>query len=135
MNFSNIVNLNFGKDTEKRDDHLMALLKRAYQGEVLCTMAIADIRTIKPYSRFKPKISDDYRRYFMEQRQTRPPALHVYTKDGKLVMSDDYHAYWMYKETEMSEVLCIVIGDTPVIDGVEYAGKPFRMQPPSFTEI
>lgn len=41
----------------------------------------------------------------------------------------------MYVESGMREALCIVIGETPVIGGVTYHGEPFKMQPPTFTEI
>jgi hypothetical protein len=136
MNFKKIINLDFSKETEPKDDRLMTLLGQAYRAEIDCTMAVARISSIKPFSRFRPTVSEEYRKYFIENNNSgRPPALHVYAKNGKLMMSDDYHAYTMYLESGMSEALCIVIGETPVLNGVEYHGEPFKIQPPILVDI
>lgn len=136
MKLSDITNADFTEDTEPRDDHFIELLKQAYKSDVLCTMAMAEMDAIKPFSDFKPVISDQYRAYFESKaRDDVPPALHVYAKDGKFIMSDDYNAYTMYNELGFHKAVCIVFGDTPNIEGVEYHGDPFVMSPPTVEEL
>ncbi|MDQ5969962.1 MAG: hypothetical protein QG593_479, partial [Patescibacteria group bacterium] len=90
MKLSDIKNADFTEDTEPKDDHLIEILGKAYKGDILCTMAMAEMDAIKPFSDFKPTVSDQYRAYFESKaRDDVPPAMHVYAKDGKLVMSDD----------------------------------------------
>lgn len=136
MKLSDITNADFTEDTEPRDDHLIELLKQAYTGKITCTMAMAEINAIKPFSDFKPTISDQYRAYFESKaRDDVPPSLHVYAKDGMLIMSDDYNAFAMYNELGFERAVCIVLGETPEIDGVEYHGEPFIMPPPTVEEL
>ena len=136
MKLSDISNADFTEDTEPRDDHLIELLKQAYKGDVLCAMAMAEMDAIKPFSDFKPTVSDQYRAYFESKaRDDVPPPLHVYAKNGKLVMSDDYNAYTMYNELGFHKAVCIVFGETPDIEGVEYHGDPFVMPPPTVEEL
>ncbi len=136
MDISQISNADFTEDTEPRDDRLMELLTQAYKGEILCTMAIANIEVIQPFSAFKPTISKEYRTYFTKKAQGGlPPALHVYAKDGKLIMSDDYGSFSLYQELKMPQAVCIVIGETPDIVGIEYTGEQFRLPLPTAEEI
>lgn len=126
------IDSGFTDDTEPEDEHLIALLKRAYKGEILCTLAIADFATIKPFSDYMPSISDKYRSYFTKKAQGgTPPILNVYAENSELIMSDDYKAFAMYKELGFQQAMCVVIGETPAIEGVEYQGDPFRLPPPS----
>jgi len=121
----------FTEDTEPEDKYLIELLKRAYKGEILCTMATADLSAIEPFSDYRPTISNEYRSYFKNKAQEGlPSALHVYAKHGKLIMSDDYSALAMHKELSLPQANCIVIGDTPEIKGVTYHGDPFQLPPP-----
>ena len=136
MKLSDIKNADFTDDTEPRDARLIELLKKAYTGEITCQMAMAEMDAIKPYSDYKPDINPQYRAYFeAKARDDVPPALHTYAKDGKLIMSDDYNAYFMYNELGFHKAVCIVVGDTPDIDGVEYHGDPFVMPPPTVEEL
>lgn len=136
MKISDIANADFTEDTEPRDDYLIELLKQAYKGDTLCTMAMAEMDTIKSFSDFKPTVSAQYRAYFESKaRDDVPPPLHVYAKNGKLIMSDDYNAYTMYNELGFHRAVCIVLGETPAIEGVEYHGDPFVMPPPTVEEL
>ncbi|MEK7620869.1 MAG: hypothetical protein AAB395_00770 [Patescibacteria group bacterium] len=136
MKLSDITNTDFTEDTEPRDDHFIELLKQAYKGDILCTMAMAEMKAIQPFSDFKPTANPSYRAYFESKaRDDVPPGLHVYAKDGKLIMSDDYNAYSMYNELSFHKAVCIVLGDTPDIEGVEYHGDPFVMPPPTVEEL
>jgi len=136
MKISDISNADFTEDTEPRDDYLIELLKQAYTGKITCRMALADMSVIKPFSDYKPTVHEDYRKYFtIKARDDVPPGLQVYAKDGKLIMSDDYNAFAMYNELGFERAVCIVLGDTPEIDGVEYHGDPFIMPPPAVEEL
>lgn len=126
------INADFTEGTEPRDEHLIELLGQAYRGEITCMMALADLVAITPYSSFKPAIHEDYRTNFIKKaRDGAPPALHVYAKDGKLIMSDDYSSFVLYNEYDMKKAICIVIGEAPAIEGVEYHGEPFLLPLPS----
>ena len=130
------INSDFTEDTEPRDDHLVELLKQVYTGDILCTMAMAEMDAIKPFSDFKPTVSDQFRTYFESKaRDDVPPPLHVYAKNSKLILSDDYNAYTMYNELGFHRAVCIVFGDTPAIEGVDYHGDPFVMPPPTVEEL
>lgn len=132
----NDIKSDFTDKTEPQDKDLSTLLRKAYSGKIHCTMAIADLSTIEPFSDYKPLVSDDYRTYFKQQAQNDvPPSLYVYAKDRKLIMSDDYAAFAMYKELGFPKVICTVIGETPEIEGVTYHGSPFVLPPPSVQEL
>lgn len=136
VKISDISNADFTEDTEPRDDHLIDLLKQAYRGEITCTMALAQMGSIKPFSDFVPVTSEQYRAYFTTKaRDDVPPPIHTYAQGGKLIMSDDYNALYMYKELGFDKAVCIVIGETPEIEGVEYHGDAFVMPPPTVEEL
>jgi hypothetical protein len=126
------INADFTEDTEPRDEHLIELLGQAYKGEITCMMALSNLAAIQPYSEYKPTINEGYRANFVKKAQDgMPPALYVYAKDGKLIMSDDYSSFTLYHEYDMKKAICIVIGDAPTIEGVEYHGEPFILPLPS----
>ena len=132
MDISQIKNADFTEDTEPRDEQLTGLLGQAYKGEITCMMALADITAILPYSDYKPTISEGYRASFVKKAQDgMPPALYVYAKDGKLIMSDDYSSFALYHEYDMKKAICVVIGEAPTIEGVEYHGEPFILPLPT----
>lgn len=134
MNISQI-NTTFPPDMPQ-DPHLMGLLKQAYQGEILCTMAVAKMEVIKPFSDYVPIITKAYKNHFNQSLvQNKPPVLYVYVQDDNLIMSDDYAAYAMYLQLGLSSAKCVVIGDTPVIDGIGYVGEPFKLQPPTLEAL
>jgi len=136
MKLSDISNADFTEDTEPRDDDFIELLQQAYTAKITCTMAMAEMDVIMPFSEFKPEVSEQYRKYFTEKAKNDvPPPLHTYHKNGKLIMSDDYNAYFMYKELGFHKAVCIVIGEVPDIKGVEYFDDPFIMPPPSVQDI
>ncbi len=132
MDIADLPPVEFNEDTEPRDDRLLELLDMAYRGQITCTMAVADMGVIVPFSDFRPTVSDSYRAHFVQQlSEQSPPALYVYAQDGKLIMSDDYSAYSLYLEYGLEHALCVVIGETPPIDGVHYQGEPFVLPLPS----
>ncbi|MEX0616624.1 MAG: hypothetical protein WD231_02290 [Candidatus Woykebacteria bacterium] len=86
---------------------------------------------IKPFSDFKPKISDGFRSYFENlKKQDIPPQLHVYPKDDVFIMSDDYNAYYLYLEKNYSKIICLVLGEA-VGEFVLEKSEPFQMPVPT----
>ncbi len=111
----------FDETTEPKDEHLMALLEKAYTGKIKCRKAVIPLELIKPFSDFKPEISQEYGDHFVALYQERtPPEMYVYEKDGAFIMSDDYNAYTMYKLIEALTTICIVLGKTTIDDNVTY---------------
>lgn len=125
------LDTSFGGDKEPHDEHLSELLSKAYRGEIDCRTAIVSLDIIKPFSDYKPTISDAYASRFLEAYNTNsPPDLYVYEKEDVFIMSDDYNAYFMYKEVEATHAICTVIGESKITKGVEY-GKSFKLQMPT----
>ena len=127
----NQINTSFGGNNEPKDEHLMVLLGKAYQGEIMCRKAIIPMELITPFSEFTPTISEGYaERFAQDYEAMNPPELYVYEKDGKFIMSDDYQAYYMYKAVKAEHAICVVIGETTLTEGIEY-GPEFKMPLPS----
>lgn len=130
LDISNIE-IPFGGDHAPKDEHLLQLIGMAYEGRILCRKAIVPIGLIEPNSDFEPLIDKDYMEYFLDRyKAMEPPALLVYERDGKFIMSDDYYAYHMYKVVEASLAICTVIGESTLTDGIEY-GPTYKMPLPT----
>lgn len=125
------IDTSFGGDHEPQDEYLTELLSKAYKGTIDCRKAVIKLDHIKPFSDFKPAITEAYSKRFLDSyKEMSPPDLLVYEKDGVFIMSDDYNAYFMYKEIEAVHAICTVIGETTITEGAEY-GQPFKMQMPT----
>jgi hypothetical protein len=132
ISLSDITNADFSETTEPRDDYLIELLGRAYRGEIDCYIAVIKLEAIKPFSDYKPTISNDYRNHFNKKyKQGSPPQLYVYEKDGEIIMSDDYNSYFLYKELGAEEAVCVAIGPIDNVPGVLMVGKPFKLPKPT----
>lgn len=137
INISDIQKAAFSDDTEPKDDHLMDLLKLAYTRKIYCRTAIVSIDKVVPFSDYQPTISEDYVKYFKEKYQAgRPPGMLVYQRDDdKFVMSDDYNAYFMYKQVGADKVICQVLDAESVPENVIEASDPYYMGLPSVEQI
>lgn len=121
------INVPFGGDHAPKDEHLIQLIGKAYEGKILCRNAIIPMELIEPFSDFSPPIDEGYKNYFLGRYEAMgPPELLVYERDGKFIMSDNYYAYYMYKAVEAPYTICTVIGGTTLTDGIEY-GPEFKM--------
>ena len=130
------INSDFTEDTMPSDEYLIELLDQAYRGNILCRKALVDIERIKPYSSYKPE-TREYAKYSLIKRlrNGEPRPLNVYAQNDSLIISDDYDSFSIYKEIGEKQILCIVIGDTPDIDGVQYLESPFKLTEPSFDVV
>lgn len=130
------INSDFSKDTEPKDEHMLALLEQAYQGTLLCQRAIINVDLIKPFSDFQPQISEEYRHFFIESmKQMKPPFVYVYPSDGVFVMSDDYSAFSLFTEYKVNKIPCVVLGSVTQSEGVSPIGDPYQLQPPTIEQI
>lgn len=129
------IKVQFGGKNEPKDERLIKLLKEAYTGRLLVRVALIKTEGIKPYSDFKPGISDEFRNYFENQEQQgKPPPLHVYPSDKFFIMSDDYRAYLLYKEKNYLKIMCVILGDSESEYIIEKS-EPFKLPPPKFEVI
>lgn len=129
------IKVKFGGDNEPRDQKLIELLKDAYSGNLLVRTVLIKAEAIKPFSDFMPKISDQYRKYFEEvEKQETPPPLYVYPDNEYFIMSDDYNAYYLYKEKNYSKIMCILLGDSDSKEIIEKSA-PFQLPPPTVAKI
>lgn len=127
INLSNIQNLGFSDDTEPRDDCLMNLLKLAGRKKIYCRTVIVAIDNVVPFSDYEPNLSEEYIKYFKDKyRAGRPPVMLVYQRDdGRFVMSDNYNAYFMYKQVGADKVICEVLDAENVPEGAIEASDPY----------
>lgn len=137
INISDIKNAGFSDDTEPKDDRLMELLKLAYTKKIYCRTVLVAIDSVVPFSDYRPNVSEDYAKYFKKKYQAnRPPEMLVYQRDdGKFVMSDDYNAYFMYKQVGAEKVICQVLDAENTPEGAIEASDPYYMELPGMEQI
>lgn len=115
------LSVNFGMpNNPDKDEKFIELLVSAEKKEINVYTGIVDIDKIKPFCDYKPEEGS-----FNKTRESLKdniieldlPMLHVYQDGEYLIMSDDYYAYYMYKEEGFTKVPCVILGDID-IDGV-----------------
>lgn len=122
------IHTSFGGDNEPKDPKLLELLAQAYKGEIDCRRAVVKTELIKPFSDFKPDITQEFREYFTKAfNEMKQPELYVYQAADKFIMSDDYRAYYMYKELNSPIAICTVIGPSTITGDVDY-GPSFKFR-------
>jgi len=125
------IHIEFGGKNPPKDDYFIQLFTQSQKGELLCHMAIIKIEGIKPFSDYKPEISERYRKWFERKIAAHSsPPIYVYPKDDMFIMSDDYDAYNLYLEKGYKEMLCVVLGEAKGPFAIE-KGKPFKLPPPT----
>ncbi len=125
------INADFTEDTEPKDEHLIELLGKAYREEIDCQLAIVPMTLIKPFSDFTPVITEVFREKFVKDYKAGEPwQLYVYRKDDAYIMSDDYTSYFLYKEFDCPEAMCLIIDPTPN-EAITFIGEPFKLPLPT----
>lgn len=123
------------QDMQPKDWRLRDIVAQVYHGWFYCQKAVIELSLIHPHTDYKPVIDNEFREYFRARREERQPMpLTIYEKDGQLIMSDDYEAYWLYRECEVTVAHCIIIGRFTKVPGVEVYGKPFTLEKPKAAE-
>lgn len=137
IKISDIKDADFRDKTEPKDERLMELLKQAYAKKIYCRVAIIPFESIVPFSNFRPTITDDYVRYFNAKYATnRPPSILVYQReDGKFVMSDDYKAYFLYKQLNLYNIVCQILDAEAMPQGVIEVSDKYYMEFPDVEQI
>ena len=108
------------------DDRFVDLIYMAKHGWHTAQKAIVHMSIVHPYYDFKPVIDDEFRVTFNAwQDKRRPMTLTLYEHDGKLIMSNDYEAYWMYRERELEVADCIIIGKFSEKVDIAVYDRPF----------
>jgi hypothetical protein len=115
------------------DGYLKHLIYMAEYGWHYCQKAIVGMEIIYPLTDYRPAIDDEFRKTFNARMKREddnvadPMTLTLYERDGKLIMSNDWETYWMYRERQDINATCIIIGrftDRPDIAVLE---KPFMI--------
>lgn len=101
---SSSLDIKFGRDKEPLDKKFLNLYKKAIKGEFLCYIAKIKIEGIKPFSDFKPTISDAFKEYFCDKLKAGGVSLYVYQQNDEFIMSDNYNSYCMYLQNDFKEV-------------------------------
>ena len=129
------IKVHFGGVNAPKDNQLIELLKDAYTGTLLVCTAIIKIDGIKPFSDFRPTISNEFRSYFENiEKEGTPPPLYVYPQNKLFIMSDDYNSYYLYVEKGYSSAVCIVLGEATG-GFVIKKSEPFRLPTPTAVVI
>ena len=129
------IEVKFGGKYPLKDEKLMGLLKKAYKGELLVRTALIKIDGIKPFTDFKPEISNEFREYFEKcEKQRTPLPLYVYPENEMFVMSDDFNSYYSYLEKGYTKVMCILLGDSNSIFIID-KGEAFQLPLPTVTVL
>lgn len=124
------IKVEFGGDNPPKDQRFIDLFEDAIVGKLLVRLVLVKIEGIRPFSDFRPEISDGYRKYFEElEGKGTPPPLYVYPDKDHFIMSDDYNAYFLYKEKKYTEIMCILLGDSDSEYIIEKS-EPFPLPPP-----
>jgi hypothetical protein len=116
-----------------QDGYLKNLIYMAEHGWYYCQKAFVDMAFIHPLTDYKPAVIDDeFREIFMarynDKDLNKSFSLTIYERDGKLIMSNDWEAYWLYRELQATSVPCVLIGHfTPNPDIMAVTDKPFMI--------
>ena len=123
----NDIEIKFGGGSPPKDEYMIDLLKGAYKHEFMVNIAIIKAEGIVPFSKFKPKLTQDH----FDTYAKNDNPIYVYPKDGKFIMSDDYFSYYAKKAVNVEKFLCIVLGEASG-DYVIEKSTPFYLPPPTY---
>jgi hypothetical protein len=128
--------IDFGENDEQKDEKLIKLIMACHKKEVACRMALVEFDFIKPFTDYKPEIDEKIKRHFLKKLQNRDfMKLLVYQEGDKFVMSDDYNAYYFYKEIDLKKIPCVVIGEIKNKKGVLKMGEEFYLEGPPSVDV
>ena len=124
------ITVKFGGKYSPKDEKFISLYKKALTGKLKCTLAVINIKGIKQFSDYQPKISKDFKDYFTKRIEKKDyPKIHVYPEGDHFIMSDDYSSYYLYLNQGFNQILCLVMGKATG-EHVHTKSKPFKLTIP-----
>lgn len=113
------------------DPYLKELVYMAEHGWHYYQKAFVEMRIIHPLANFKPDIDDEFRETFDAHYEEHGMPLLLYERGGKLIMSNDWEAYWLYREREESSIPCIILSHFNQEEkGIAVCDRPFKVERP-----
>lgn len=117
-------------NTPPDDSYLKDLAYMAGHGWHYYQKAYVEMKLIHPLANYKPVIHDEFRETFdAHYNEGRMMPLLLYERNGKLIMSNDWETYWLYRERKDLAVPCIILGRfNAEKQGVDVCDKPFKIE-------
>ncbi len=112
------------------DGDLKHLINMAEYGWYYYQKAIISMSVIHPLADYKPVIHDEFRKTFNTRFEDKPMTLTIYEKDGKLITSNDWEAYWMYRERQDLNAYCVLLGHFNERSEIAICDRPFQILRP-----
>ena len=107
------ISISFEGKYAPKDQRFIDLYKQVLRGEIPYYWGLVKTKAIKPFSDFKPEITEvDKKLFFNQLAKNDFPSLHVYEQGDEFVMSDDYKKFYFYLELGWKEIPCYIIGKT-----------------------
>lgn len=121
----------FGSSPE--DERYTELVTQAQAGMLDCQLATVALAMVRPYSDYRPAISGELRDEF-DAREDTPDALRItvyeYEPGHFMVSGDDENVgvYMLYREKQLLDAWCIIVGPYTKTWAVGEIDKPFKMK-------
>ncbi len=115
------------------DECYTELVTRAQAGSLDCQLATIALAMMRPYSDYRPIISGELQDEF-EAREDTPDALRItvyeYEPGHFMVSGDDENigVYMLYREKQLLDAWCVVVGPYTKTWAVGEIDKPFKMK-------
>jgi hypothetical protein len=111
------------------DLHLKDLAYMAGHGWHYYQKAFVEMPAIHPLVNYKPVIHDEFRETFDAQLDKCGMPLLIYERGGKLISSNDWEAYWLYREHQTTAIPCIILGHfNPENQSIAVCDRPFMIE-------
>lgn len=121
------------RDRQPADPYLKHLAYMAGHGWYYFQKAFVEMQAIHPLASYKPIIDDEFRETFDAVHDKHGMPLLLYERKGKLIMGNDWEAYWLYREREDPSVPCIILGHFDQSNScVAVCDKPYMMKRPEY---
>lgn len=107
------LHIGFQDKPAPSDPEYAARVAAASRGDVMCQEAIVGMGLIRPYSDYRPHISNELEKSFNRRQiwgNEEPLLITLYEQDGQLIMSDDYELYWFHREGQSMTVHALILG-------------------------
>lgn len=115
------------------DERYSELVNQAQAGKLDCQLATIALAMMRPYSDWRPMISDEFRDEFEERSETpdeMPITVYEYEPGHFMVAGgeDNYATYMLYREKQLLYATCIIVGSFTKTWAVSAIDKPFQIK-------